>query len=110
MTRYHRHLHSKKRRVLIVAKKVRPKLVDRLTFVVAVLEPLVTVPQAVVIFQHRSAADVSLATWIGYETLTLVWLWYGIVHKERIILLYQGLFFVVQSAVIIGGIVYGAHW
>lgn len=93
--------------------KPRPKprlLVDKLTLAAAVIEPLVTVPQAVTIFANHTAAGVSLSTWCGYESMTIIWLWYAIVHKERMILIYQGGFFIAQSAIIIGGLMYGAHW
>lgn len=110
MSRYHRHQRIKKQRTLIVKKSKHTKLVDRATFIVAILEPLVTVPQVITIFADKTAAGVSLATWFGYEILTLVWLWYGFVHKDRIILLYQGLFLIVQSGVIVGGLMYGAKW
>lgn len=110
MSRYHRHQHVKKRRILILKKAAHARLVDRLTVAVAILEPLITLPQALLIFRTHTAAGVSLSTWTGYEVLTLVWLWYGFVHKEKIILLYQGLFLIVQTVVIIGGLIYGAKW
>jgi uncharacterized protein with PQ loop repeat len=110
MSRYHRHLRIKKERALIVQKLKKPRLVDRLTFIAAVLEPVVTVPQVTVIFADRTAAGISLPTWFGYDLLTLVWLWYGWVHKDRLIILYQGLFFIVQTGVIVGGMLYGAKW
>lgn len=83
---------------------------DRATFAVAILEPLMTIPQAAIIFQEHTAAGVSLSTWVGYEVLTLVWLWYGYIHKERMILVYQVLFLIMQTAVIVGGVMYGAKW
>ncbi len=110
MSRYHRQQHVRKHRILIVKKTAKYRLVDRATYIVAILEPLITVPQVLVIFRTHTAAGVSLSTWFGYELLTLVWLWYGYVHKERIILLYQGMFMLVQTAVIIGGLMYGAKW
>lgn len=109
MSRYH-HSRVKKHRTLTVKKTKRSLFVDRATYVVAVLEPLVTVPQVVIIFVNKTAAGVSLATWVGYELLTMVWIWYGIVHKDRLILLYQGLFLIIQTGVIIGGLIYGAKW
>ena len=109
MSRLHRH-QSVKKRTLVVKKTKKPLLVDRLTFVAAIVEPLVTLPQAYVIFRDQTAAGVSLSTWLGYELLTIVWLWYGITHKEKMILIYQGLFMVVQTIVIIGGIIYHAPW
>lgn len=104
MSRYHRHINTKKK------KSNKYRLVNRATFAVAIIEPVITIPQAVDIFREHTAAGVSLSTWVGYEVLTLVWLWYGYVHKEKMILVYQGLFMVVQTAVIIGGITYGAKW
>jgi uncharacterized protein with PQ loop repeat len=109
MSRYHNHKHLKKR-TLTVGKVKKPLLIDRATFVVAVLEPLVTLPQAATLYIHKTAAGVSLSTWVGYEVLTVVWLWYAVVHRDKLILLYQGLFFIIQTAVIAGGLMYGARW
>lgn len=109
MSRYHHHRVSK-HRVIVVKKSAKYKLVDRATYIVAILEPLITIPQAYVIFSQRTAAGVSLSTWVGYEALTFVWVWYALIHKDRLILLYQGLFLVVQTAIIIGGVIYGAKW
>ncbi len=109
MSRLHRH-NAAKKRTLTVNKVKKPLLIDRLTFVAAVVEPLVTIPQAYVIFRDHTAAGVSLSTWLGYEILTVVWLWYAIVHREKMILVYQGLFMIIQTVVIIGGLLYGAPW
>lgn len=110
MTRYHRQQHHKKRHVLIVAKRTKPLLVDRLTLIAAILEPLFTLPQVVKVFRFHDASSVSVLTWLGFDLLSLVWLWYGVIHRERVILVYQGLFFLFQSLVVIGGIMYGARW
>lgn len=110
MTKIHRHLHKKKRSVLIPSKKAHPLLVDRLTYAAAIIEPAITIPQALIIFRDQTAAGISLFSWIGYEVLTAVWLWYAVVHKERLIFIYQGLFFIIQAIVITGGIIYGAKW
>lgn len=86
------------------------RFVDRLTLFVAILEPIVTAPQAIAIFYHREATGVSLSTWIGYDMLNLVWLWYAVIHRNRIIFIYQGLFLIVQTVIIVGGLLYGATW
>lgn len=109
MPKYHNHKRLKKR-ILVVRKTKNAKMADRATFVVAILEPVITVPQVVTIFVNKTAAGVSLSTWVGYEVLTLVWLWYALVHKDKLIFLYQGLFFIIQTGVIIGGLMYGAKW
>lgn len=99
-----------KRRTLIVKKQSNAKLVDRLTFMAAVLEPLITLPQVYEIFHQKTAAGVSISSWVGYEILTLIWLWYGIVHSEKLVIIYQGLFSITMLGVIIGAIMYGGSW
>lgn len=110
MTKLQLHLHKKKRSVLTASKKTKPLFVDRLTYLAAVIEPIITIPQALIIFRDQTAAGISLLSWVGYEILTAVWIWYGVVHKEKLILLYQGLFFIIQAIVIAGGVIYGARW
>ena len=107
MTRYHRHVHGKARKTLAVKKTTRPKIVDRLVYFVAIVEPLCSIPQAYQIYHDKSAGSVSLLAWIGFELLTLIWLWYGIEHREKMILIYQGLFFVIDGSVVVGAIIYG---
>ena len=109
MNKKNKHL-DKRRHVLVSTKKIKPLLVDRLTYAAAIVEPIVTVPQVVVIFRDQTAAGISLFSWAGYQAMTLIWIWYAIVHKDKLILMYQSLFFIVQTAVIVGGIIYGAHW
>lgn len=110
MSRYHRHIHAKKHRVLVVKKQKKPLFVDRLTYGAAILEPAITIPQVYQIFSQKTAAGISLLSWIGYEVMTMVWIWYAVAHKERVIFVYSGLFFIVQAAVIVGGLMYGASW
>jgi uncharacterized protein with PQ loop repeat len=109
MSRYHHH-RVKKHRILAVKNSSKYKLVDRATYVVAILEPLITVPQAIAIFTGKSATGVSLTTWVGYEALTVVWVWYALAHKDKLILLYQGLYIIIQTIIIVGCIMYGAKW
>lgn len=85
-------------------------MIDRATYVAAIVEPIITIPQAADIFIHHTAAGISLTSWIGYEILTFVWVWYAYVHKNRLILIYNLMYFVIQTFIIIGGIIYGARW
>ena len=103
----HRYNHQKAQKTLIVKKVFKPKLIDRLVYLAAIVEPLFSLPQAYLIYHDKSAVSVSILAWLGFESMTLIWLWYGIVHKEKMILIYQGLFFVIDGAVLIGAIYYG---
>lgn len=107
MSTLHRHKHQKTQKALVVKKVIKPKLVDRLTYMAAIVEPLFSLPQAYQIYHDKSAGSVSILSWLGFEAMTLIWLWYGIVHKEKMILIYQGLFFIIDGSVLIGAIYYG---
>ena len=104
---HRKHTHHK---TIIAKRQKNPLVVDRLTYAAAIIEPIITVPQAAIIFREQTAAGISLGSWVGFQILTAIWIWYAIVHRERLILVYQGLFFIVQGAVIIGAILYGASW
>lgn len=105
-----KHKTHKKHNVLVVKKQVEPPFIDRMTFVAAIVEPIITLPQAEIIFREQTAAGVSLFSWVGFQLMTAIWILYAVKHKEKLIFIYQGLFFLVQTAVIVGGIMYGANW
>jgi len=84
--------------------------IDKLILVVAVVEPLCTLPQAIGIFRSQNASGISISTWVGFNLLTIIWIWYSIVHKEKVVLIYQSLFFIFDSLLIIGAIIYGGTW
>lgn len=73
------------------------------------MEPFFSLPQAYQIFANKSAGDISLLTWGGFQIMTAIWVWYAFVHKEKMILVYQGLFFIVDGAVIVGALLYGGQ-
>lgn len=91
-------------------KPKRKLFVDKIIFAAAIIEPIFTLPQAYVIFKNHNATDVSLVTWFGFNILTIIWLWYAIAHRDKIVLVYQGLFFVFNTLVIVGGLLYGGQW
>ena len=91
-------------------KPKRKLFVDKIIFAAAIIEPIFTLPQAYVIFKNRNATDVSLVTWFGFNILTIIWLWYAIAHRDKVVLVYQGLFFVFNTLVIVGGLLYGGQW
>ena len=78
--------------------------------VVAVVEPLLTLPQALIIFKNHDASDISLLTWIGFNCFAIIWIIYAIKHKEKIVLIYQSMFFILDTMVIIGALIYGGKW
>ena len=83
------------------------KVVDYLVYIVGILSPICTLPQVLKIWINKSAQDVSLLTWVPYSLFAMIWLWYGIIHKETpIIILNTGLI-IVNLLVVIGVLFYG---
>jgi uncharacterized protein with PQ loop repeat len=85
------------------------RFVDRLIYLIAVVEPLFSLPQAYQIYHDRAAANVSILSWAGFEFMTLLWLWYGVASRDLKILIYQGLFFVIDGSVLLGALHFQGH-
>lgn len=107
MNNYHTRKHQKTKKVIVTKNVRKPLLVDRLIYVAAIVEPLFSLPQAIAIYRTKSAGSVSILAWAGFQVMTSIWIWYAIVHKEKMILIYQSLFFVIDGVVLIGAIYYG---
>jgi len=110
MSKIHRYKHQKKHRVLTINKKSKYRSIDRLTYIAAIVEPAITIPQVIVIFRDKTAAGIAISSLFGSQLFTLIWLWYGVVHKEKVIILYQLGWLILQTLIIIGGLRYGAKW
>ena len=91
-------------------KNKRKFIINKVIFAAAIIEPLFTLPQAFTIFENQDATNISLTTWIGFNLLTAVWIWYSIINKEKVLLIYQGLYFIFNTLVIIGALMYGGVW
>ncbi|MBD3354842.1 hypothetical protein GF361_02565 [Candidatus Woesearchaeota archaeon] len=82
------------------------KFVDKFVYVVGVLTPLFTLPQVLKIWMNKSAENISIFTWVPYLLFAFIWLWYGIIHREKpIIFLNLGLV-IVDSLVVLGIMIY----
>lgn len=109
MTRLRRHEHQKAQKTLVVKKQQKPKFINRLVYVAAIVEPLCSLPQAYAVWSTRSAGSISILAWLGFVIMSLIWIWYAIANRERIILIYQAMFFVIDSSVLVGAIYFGGR-
>jgi uncharacterized protein with PQ loop repeat len=74
--------------------------------VAAIVHPMMGVPQVYQIYSTQDVAGISLFTWFGFMTLGLVFLLYGIVHRIRPLIVTQILWFIVDSLVVFGILLY----
>lgn len=90
--------------------KAKPKLDGRVfgkfMLAVAVIEPLTTIPQIYQIWSHKSAAGVSLITWLFYTLTACIWLVYGIKIKEKPVIISSVMWILAEGLVVLGILIY----
>jgi uncharacterized protein with PQ loop repeat len=82
-------------------------LMRRLLGSASIFSLLMTIPQVLTIWVGRRADGVSLFSWTAYLVTALLWLWYGIQERDRNIYLPCIGWIALDSAVIMGTIIYG---
>ncbi len=93
---FHKHHFNKKEKTSI----------DRAMMVVAVIHPLTALPQALQIFVNQSAENVSLITWLSFMAIGFIFTLYALVHRLKPMLLNQIIWFIVDSLVVFGILLY----
>jgi uncharacterized protein with PQ loop repeat len=105
------HFHRRKR----IYQKHEPyphpnkwkRLMDRLIYVVGILSPIMTIPQILQVWVEKNAAGVSLVSWFSFLIFSFFWLAYGLMHKEKPIIVMYSCLIVMNAIVVAGVLVYG---
>ena len=102
--------HLRKRTHLLKQRFPHPsrwhRFVDDSIWVFGLLGPLLSVPQAWIIWSNKAAGDVSLISWLSFTVGSIFWLFYGFLHKEKPIIVTYCLFLVVNLFVVVGIVLY----
>lgn len=77
------------------------KTIDILIYVIAIIGPFMTIPQAYKIWVEQSALGMSLISWSYYLISSIIWLAYGILHKERPIIISNMLGLVIIAIIVL---------
>ncbi len=80
---------------------------DKGIYVVAIIGPLMTIPQITKIWVGQTAAGVSVISWATFCVTATFWMMYGILHKEKPIIFSNILWLILQSFIVVGAIIYG---
>jgi len=86
------------------AQKQTVSSLEKLVLLVAIVEPLMTLPQIIQIYAFRNTGS-SMATWVMYLVSSAIWLVYGIKTRNVPIIITDILWVVVEALVVIGLIV-----
>jgi len=82
------------------------RYLDRFLIVIAVLGPLIALPQIFQIYIFKSAAGVSALSWGLYALFNVPWFIYGVVHKDKPITITYFLSFIANLTVFVGALIY----
>jgi len=104
------HLHKRKR----MSQKQEPypsknrakNIMDKLIFVIGVLGPIANLPQLSKIWSEHNAQGLSLISWASFLIFSWFWLAYGILHKDRLLILTYSLNIVINTIIVSGIMLY----
>ncbi len=86
--------------------KEMTRRIDRMMAFIGVMGPLSTFIQVIHIFSVRTAAGISVYTWIGYMVVSICWFAYGYFYKDKPLMLVNSLSFCVNSLIILAYTLY----
>ncbi|MFW6285970.1 MAG: hypothetical protein ACOC16_02255 [Nanoarchaeota archaeon] len=93
------HLHKKKPGLF-------NNTIEKLAYIAGIASPIVTLPQLIQIWIFKDASGISLITWISYLLIVVIMTLYGIIHKEKPLIIMYGSLIMIDLLIIIGAIIY----
>ncbi len=108
---YHHLIHERVELENEIYKKVHSKrwirFVDKYIYVIAAMSIIMTVPQIYDIWIMQNASGVSLISWMAYLVGAIVWLVYGIGHREKVITVTNAIWVFLDLFIVVGIVIYG---
>lgn len=74
---------------------------------VAVIHPLSALPQVIEIFASKNATGVSLATWLLFMLIGIIFMLYAVAHRIKPMIINQFIWFVMDFLIVTGVLIYG---
>ena len=99
-----RHAHAQKH--LRQKEKSRHDTLDWVLYLFMIATPLFELPQAIAIYGTKSAANVSLATWVFFAMSNIVWITYAIRNNLRLLVVVYSLYFLIEVSIVVGILMY----
>lgn len=104
------HLHKRKRMHEKLEKFPHPnkriKFLDNMLLLIASISPLSTVPQIIKIYATKNAIGVSKLTFSLFALFDIPWIIYGVVHKEKPIIIAYSLWLIANITIVTGTLIY----
>ena len=99
------HHHMSLRKRIHQKKEAYPhptaagRMLDDIIYASAIILPLLNTIQLYQIWSTHSADGLSLLAWIGFSFFSLMWMFYGIIHKEKPITFLNAGLVIVQTLI-----------
>lgn len=98
---YRRNLHTHKKSQV----STLTRLIDRCIYVIGLISVAANLPQLWDVWVSKNTSGVSVISWMGFFLGSIFWFGYGWLHKERPIMLINGLLIFVQAGIVAGLII-----
>ncbi len=82
------------------------KLLYILAYSTSVIGPFFAIPQIYDIIINKNSQGISIITWVGYLGVALIWAWYGIVKKDKLIIFCNVLWAISELLVVTTAFIY----
>lgn len=79
---------------------------DKIIYVVGILGPIMTLHQIYKIWWEQNAAGVSAISWVTYLIVAITWVIYGIMHKEKPIIVIYAFWILLDILIVAGVLIY----
>lgn len=80
---------------------------DKIIYLIVFGGIVMTLPQVIKIWIDKDAGGLSLVTWASYFVFAFVWLFYGIYHKDKPIIIGNVFWILFDALIVLGIIIYG---
>jgi uncharacterized protein with PQ loop repeat len=86
---------------------LRPSyLLDKSIYIISIGGPSMTIPQVLKIWTEKNAGGISVVAWVGYTVFAILWLFYGMRHNLKPIIVTNLTIIILNSLVIAGTLAY----
>lgn len=90
---------------LVLNNKFR-NFINSFIYLVGFFSVMILIPQLLQILISKDAKGVSLITWAGFFISSSFWLFYGLIHKEKPIILTNSFALIIDALVIVSILFY----
>ena len=84
----------------------KDKLLGKSIYIAGIIGPVVTLDQLRKVWIVQDAEGISVISWVGYLVAAILFMIYGIAHKEKPIIFTYAIWIVLDILMIVGSLLY----